>query len=146
MVFLQPTMMVFLLLCRPLAAAPPRPQTTTGLVEQTGPVDACEGVRCSGHAFCFDGVCHCAPGFQPPDCLVDICAGHVNGSELGCHAWASPVPHGFCVDGRCVCNKGWSGDDCGVDSCPGHCGGHGTCVEGVCVCDGNWTGATLWVR
>ena len=67
-------------------AAPPRPTTTTSIVEQpVGQGDACDDVRCSGHSYCYEGVCRCAPGFQPPDCVVDVCFGHINGSDRGCH-------------------------------------------------------------
>ena len=107
-----------------LALAPPRPTTTIGLVEQTASQsDACDDVRCSGHSYCYEGACHCAPGFQPPDCVVDVCFGHINGSNRGCHAAALPAPHGTCVEGACVCEPGWAGDDCSQDTCPGQCPG-----------------------
>ena len=117
------------------------------LVEQTGQGESqepgvaddqlCDDVVCAGKAFCYEGVCYCAPGYQPPDCLVDICAGHVNGSDDGCHASEG---HGSCVAGKCACNAGWGGDDCALDSCPGHCNGHGACVTGGCACNASWAG------
>ena len=63
-------------------------QTGQGESQELGAADdqLCDDVVCAGKAFCYEGVCYCAPGYQPPDCLVDICAGHVNGSDDGCHA------------------------------------------------------------
>ena len=84
------------------------------------------------HGECYNGTCHCAPGYGGVDCATPLC-------PSGCSG------HGACVEQQCVCDEGWASDDCSVRGCAGGCNGHGICVDGTCHCEDGYSGASCGV-
>lgn len=106
------------------------------------------GSHCFGHGTCFQGKCHCHPGYYGAYCHLSYYAKLCNNP---CDSY-SCSGNGYCrvnSAGRnpfCVCYKGWTGINCSkaVDHCTlrGQPCFHGYCVDNstYCACDHGYEG------
>ncbi len=103
----------------------------TGECVPEGEVDPCEDVSCGENAYCDEGDCVCALGFEgDPDSGCEPVPG-CEGVTCGENA--------YCDEGDCVCVPGFEGDPHAgcqpMDSCEGvSCGANAYCEGGSCSC------------
>jgi hypothetical protein len=127
-----------------------------GSIEPSECPELCAASPCNPtNSYCHCGMpstCKCKPGFNGPDCSIDVCSSASCGEHGSCAAKYLGGLGDVAIDPsfECICESGWFGSKCDVNPCElGEsakiCSGNGKCfslngIDAACDCEHGYHG------